>query len=56
MTPEKPAPDKSVPVSEFDRFDALLKRVISVPKSELDRREAEYKKQRKAVKEKRASG
>jgi hypothetical protein len=34
----------------FERFDSLLKRVISVPKSEIDKREAEYKKQRKALK------
>jgi hypothetical protein len=34
----------------FEKFDALLKRVLAVPKSEIDRREAEYKERRKAVK------
>lgn len=47
MTPEKSA---GLPKVEFERFDALLKRVISVPKAEIDKREAEYKKQRKAAK------
>ena len=31
---------------EFDRFEDLLKTVIKVPKSEIDRREKEYKKER----------
>jgi hypothetical protein len=29
------------------RFGGLLKQVLSVPKAELDRRETEYRKQRK---------
>ena len=29
----------------FERFDALVRKVISVPHSEIMRREAEYKKQ-----------
>lgn len=29
---------------EFERFDDLLKKVVSVPKSEIDKREKEYKK------------
>lgn len=31
--------------SEFDRFSSLVSSVLSVPKSEIMRREAEYKKQ-----------
>ena len=34
--------------SESTRFLSALKQIISVPKAEIDRREAEYKKQRKA--------
>jgi hypothetical protein len=33
--------------SPFERFDELLRRVVAVPKSELDKREAAYKRQRK---------
>jgi hypothetical protein len=36
--------------TEFQRFRTLLQQAVSVPKSEIDRREAEYKKQRKALK------
>jgi hypothetical protein len=38
--------------NEFQRFRTLLQAAVSVPKSEIDRREAEYKKRRE--KEKRA--
>ena len=31
---------------EFERFEDLLKQVIKVPKSEIDRREKEYQKDR----------
>lgn len=31
--------------AEFDAFNRLVKKVLSVPKSEILRREAEYKKQ-----------
>jgi len=40
----------------FERFDSLLKRVIAVPNAEIKRREAEYKKQRKAAKDQRSHG
>jgi hypothetical protein len=33
---------------EFDRFNALVGRVLSVPKAVLDQRESEYQKQSKA--------
>jgi len=35
---------------EFERFEDLLKTVIQVPKSEIDRREKEYKKKKQAKK------
>jgi hypothetical protein len=34
----------------FEKFDSLLKKVIAVPKSEIDKREAEYKARRQAEK------
>ena len=39
--------DASEPKSNFDKFLAFTKKVISVPKSEIDRREAKYQKARK---------
>lgn len=44
--PEPPSP------TPFDQFRALVKRVVAVPKPEIDKREAEYKKQRNAKPEK----
>lgn len=32
--------------SAFERFDKLLRKVVSVPKAELEKREAAYKRQR----------
>lgn len=40
--------------TEFQRFRTLLQQAVSVPKSEIDRREAEYKKRRKAEKRSRS--
>jgi len=34
--------------NEFDNFSALVSRIVSVPKTEILRREAEYKKQSEA--------
>lgn len=36
--------------TEFQRFRTLLQQAVSVPKSEIDKRDAEYKKRRKAEK------
>lgn len=46
----KPKADK--PSEEYARFEKLAKQLISVPKSEIDKREAEYQKQKKAAKKK----
>jgi hypothetical protein len=35
--------------SEFDAFSSLVSRVLSVPKTEILRREAEYKKESRAI-------
>jgi hypothetical protein len=34
------------PTTPFDNFQQLLKQVLSIPKEELDRRRAEYKRKR----------
>jgi hypothetical protein len=40
--------------TEFDRFRDFAKQVISVPKAEIDRRQAAYLKSRKALKKAKA--
>jgi hypothetical protein len=35
------------PKSEFENFRDFTKKIVGVPKSEIDRREAEYQKTRK---------
>ena len=37
---------KSAPSEEYQRFEKLAKALIAVPKSELDKREAEYQKKK----------
>ena len=49
---KKSKSDKS-PSEEYQNFEKLAKQLISVPKSEIDKREAEYQKQKKASKKKR---
>ena len=46
---------KSKPSEEYANFEKLAKQLISVPKSEIDKREAEYQKQKKAGKKKRVA-
>jgi hypothetical protein len=46
---------KPKPSEEYQRFEKLAKRLISVPKSEIDKREAEYQKQKKAAKKRRTA-
>jgi hypothetical protein len=38
--------------SPAQKFDGLLKQVLTVPKVEIDRREAEYQKRRKELRKK----
>ena len=40
---------------EYQRFEKLAKALIAVPKSELDKREAEYQKHKKAKATKKAT-
>jgi hypothetical protein len=42
-------------MTEFDKFDALVRKVFSVPHSEIVKREKEYKQQRQRAKKKRAN-
>ncbi len=41
--------------TESTRFLEAMKQIVSVPKTEIDRREAEYRKERKAKKEAKAA-
>lgn len=51
MKARKPSepPSKS---EEFERFEAFAKALISVPKAEIDKRAAEYERQKQARKRK----
>jgi multidrug resistance efflux pump len=40
--------------TEWERFNDFAQKVISVPKKEIDRRQAEWQKQRKALKKAKA--
>jgi len=46
---------KSPPTDEFDRFRDLAKKLVSVPKEELKKREAKYKNASKTEAKKRRS-
>jgi hypothetical protein len=43
------------PSEEYQNFEKLAKQLISVPKSEIDKREAEYQKQKKAGRKRKAA-
>jgi hypothetical protein len=43
------------PSEEYARFEKLAKQLIAVPKSEIDKREAEYQRQKKSGKKKRVA-
>lgn len=44
-----PEPEVEATSQEFDRFRDFAREIISVPKSEIDRRQAEYDEQPKPV-------
>jgi hypothetical protein len=44
-------PEEKTP---FEKFREFVRKVVSVPKSEIDRREAEYQRERKRIRRKRA--
>jgi hypothetical protein len=43
------------PSEEYSRFESLVRQVIAVPKSEIDKRHAQYEKARRTSKKKRAA-
>ena len=43
------------PSEEYQNFEKLAKQLISVPKSEIDKREAEYQRTKKSTKKKRVA-
>ena len=43
------------PSEEYANFEKLAKQLIAVPKSEIDKHEAEYQRQRKSGKKKRTT-
>jgi hypothetical protein len=51
----KKAKTSKPPSEEYQRFEKLAKSLISVPKSEIDKREAEYQKHKKTAKKRRAT-
>ena len=51
---KKTKPSKP-PSEEYQRFESLARQVLSVPKSELDKREAAYQRKKIANKKKRAA-
>lgn len=51
----KKAKSNKAPSDEYKRFESFVKTVIAVPKSELDRREAEYQKAKKVTKKQKAA-
>lgn len=46
-------PKRKEPSDEYSNFEKLAKQLISVPKSEIEKREAEYQRQKKSGKKKR---
>ncbi len=49
----KPKADK--PSQEYANFEKLAKQLISVPKSEIDKREAEYQRHKKTTKKRKTA-
>jgi hypothetical protein len=45
---------KSQAEAHFRRFEEMMKQILSVPKTEIEKRDAEWKKQRAKLKKKRA--
>jgi hypothetical protein len=46
---------KTKPAEEYQRFEKLAKSLLAVPKSEIDKREAEYQRHKKAGKKRSAA-
>ena len=48
-------PKSQTSSEEYARFEKLAKQLISVPKSEIEKREAEYQRAKKSTKKKRVA-
>lgn len=51
----KKAKTNKPPSEEYTRFENLAKQLISVPKSEIDKREAEYQRAKKGAKKRKVA-
>jgi hypothetical protein len=51
----KKAKTDKPPSEEYSNFEKLAKQLISVPKSEIDKREAEYQRRKKAGKKRKVA-
>jgi hypothetical protein len=51
----KKTKSSSQPSEEYSRFEKLAKQLIAVPKSEIDKREAEYQRAKKSGKKRRTA-
>ena len=51
----KKAKTSKPPSEEYQNFEKLAKQLLSVPKSEIDKREAEYQKHKKSTKKRRTA-
>ena len=50
---KRPKPPSSKKTAEYQNFERLAKQLIAVPKSEIEKREAEYQRTKKTGKKKR---
>ncbi|HMH44380.1 MAG TPA: hypothetical protein VK557_12900 [Pyrinomonadaceae bacterium] len=51
----KKSKSKQPPSEEYSRFEQLVRQVVAVPKSELDKREAAYQRKKTAEKKRKAA-
>jgi hypothetical protein len=51
----KKAKTDNPPSEEYQNFEKLAKQLISVPKSEIDKREAEYQRHKKSAKKRKVT-
>jgi hypothetical protein len=52
---KKKEPQSNHKSEEYQNFERFTKQILSVPKSEIDKREAEYQKARKATKKRKVA-
>jgi hypothetical protein len=52
---KKAKPSSNTTSEEYQRFEQLAKQLLAVPKSEIDKREAEYQRAKKAAKKRKVA-